>query len=99
MVLMLAAFTVGTVALSAMAYGLGALLGPRGDLFRERVGARLRRQPPVQPGGRPIQLIAAGLPATGIRYHGLDPHASSAKVVAVQGAYDRTSAECCNALG
>lgn len=85
--------------LCALAYGLGLFMGKKGEPLREWLGTRLRRQPELHPDGRPIEAIACDLRRLGGRFHGLDPHASYAKVVAVQGAYDRTLAECCAALG
>jgi len=95
----LAVLLVATVVLSALAYGFGLLLGRRGEPVRERIAARLGRRPAPMPEGRPIEVIAADLRRLGVRFHGLDPHASFAKVAAVQGAYDRTLSECCAALG
>jgi len=99
MALVLAVLLVATVVLSALAYGLGLLLGRRGEPLRERIGAWLRPRPAPVPEGRPIEAIAADLRRLGLRFHRLDPHASYAKVAAVQGAYDRTLTECCAALG
>jgi hypothetical protein len=99
MVLVLAVTLAATVALSALAYGLGLLLGDRGEPLRERVRARLGHAPPPVPDGRPIEAIGADLRRLGRRFHTLDPHASFAKVEAVRCAYDRALAECCTALG
>lgn len=93
------ALTLGIVALSALAYGLGLLLGVRGEMLRWRVLARLGYTPPPQPDGRPIEAIVADLHRLGRRFHTLDPHTSFAKVEAVRCAYDRSLAECCAALG
>ena len=94
----LATLLLVVVVLCALSYLLGALLSDRGEDLRWRLAARLRRSG-EQPDGRPIEAIAVDLHRLGTRFHGLDPHASYAKVVAVQGAYDRTLAECCAALG
>jgi hypothetical protein len=81
--------TLATIALSAVAYGVGMLVG--------RLGTRARPLP--EPEGRPIEAIAADLHRLSGRFHTLDPRTSFAKVEAVRGAYDRTLAECCTALG
>jgi hypothetical protein len=99
MALVLALTLVGTVALSALAYGLGALLGDRGEALRERIRAKLGLARPPEPDGRPIEAIVADLRRLGRRFHNLEPHTSFAKVEAVRCAYDRTLAECCTALG
>ena len=99
MALVLALTLVGTVALSALAYGLGALLGDRGEALRERMRAKLGLAPPPVPDGRPIEAIVADLRRLGGRFHTLDPRTSFAKVEAVRYAYDRSLAECCAALG
>jgi hypothetical protein len=99
MALVLALTLVGTVALSALAYGLGALLGDRGEALRERIRAKLGLARPPEPVGRPIEAIVADLRRLGRRFHNLEPHTSFAKVEAVRCAYDRTLAECCTALG
>ncbi len=88
-----------TVVLSALAYWVGVLLGDRGELLREQVRARLGYARPPAPDTRAIEAIAADLRRLGARFHTLDPHTSFAKVEAVRGAYDRTLAECCAALG
>jgi hypothetical protein len=90
---------VAFVALCALAYGLGALLGDRGESLRERVRARLGYARPPEPDGRPIEAIVADLRRLGRRFHTLDPRTAYAKVEAVRYAYDRTLAECCTALG
>ena len=94
LVVMLAA----TVALSALAYCLGALMGPRGESLREWVRVKLGLQRPPKPDGRPIEEIAADLRRLAGRYHTLDPRTSYIKVEAVRHAYDRTLAECCASL-
>jgi hypothetical protein len=99
MALVLALTLVGTVALSALAYGLGVLLGDRGEALRERIRAKLGLARPPEPDGRPIEAIVADLRRLGRRFHNLEPHTSFAKVEAVRCAYDRTLAECCTALG
>jgi hypothetical protein len=91
MIVVLAVTLGATIALSALAYGLGRLLGRLGS-------ARSRRRLP-EPEGRPIEAIVADLRRLGGRFHTLDPHTSFAKVEAVRGAYDRTLGECCTALG
>src|SRR4051812_33882678 len=58
-----------------------------------------RRERPEQPGGRPIEVIAADLRRLGTRYQALHPHAPFAKVEAVRGAYDKGLGEGCAALG
>jgi hypothetical protein len=78
-----------TIVLSALAYVFGMIVGQMGSG---------RRRPP-KPEARPIEEIGADLRRLGSRFHGLDPHASFAKVEAVRGAYDRALAECCTALG
>jgi hypothetical protein len=99
MVLVLVLTLAGTVALSAMAYGLGVMLGDRGEPMRERIRARLGYAPPPEPDCRPIEAIVADLHRLGSRFHTLDPRTSFAKVEAVRCAYDRSLAECCAALG
>jgi hypothetical protein len=89
----------GVVALSVMAYGLGALLGRHGESLGEWMRAKLGRGRPPEPDGRPIEAIVADLRRLGRRFHTLDPHTSFAKVEAVRYAYDRTLTECCTALG
>ena len=91
MVVVLAVTLGATIALSALAYVLGMLVG--------RLGTRSSRRYIPQPDGRPIEAIVADLHRLGRRFHTLDPHTSFAKVEAVRGAYDRTLAECCTALG
>jgi hypothetical protein len=91
MIVVLAVTLAGTIALSAIAYVFGMLVGRIG------AGSRGRRAP--EPEGRPIEAIAADLHRLGRRFHTLDPRTSFAKVEAVRGAYDRTLAECCTALG
>jgi hypothetical protein len=99
MLVVLAWSLVATVVLSAMAYGFGWMLGERGELMREQMRARLGYARPPAPDTRSIEAISADLRRLGARFHTLDPHTSFAKVEAVRGAYDRTLAECCNALG
>lgn len=99
MALVLVLTLLGIVALSALAYGFGALLGDRGEGLRERMRARLGLARPPEPDGRPIEAIVADLHRLGRRFHTLDPRTSFAKVEAVRYAYDRTLAECCAALG
>ena len=90
--IVLLALTLGaTIALSALAYGIGMLVG--------RLGTRRSRRYIPEPDGRPIEAIVADLHRLGRRFHTLDPRTSFAKVEAVRGAYDRTLAECCTALG
>jgi hypothetical protein len=91
MIVVLAVVLAATIALSAVAYGVGMLVG--------RLGARSSRRRMPDPEGRPIEAIAADLHRLGGRFHTLDPRTSFAKVEAVRGAYDRTLAECCTALG
>ena len=91
MIVVLAVTLGATIALSALAYVLGMLVG--------RLGTRSSRRYIPEPDGRPIEAIAADLHRLGRRFHTLDPHTSFAKVEAVRGAYDRTLAECCTALG
>ena len=90
---------VATVVLSVMAYWFGVMLGDRGELAREQMRARLGYARPPAPDARSIEAITADLRRLGARFHTLDPHTSFAKVEAVRGAYDRTLAECCTALG
>jgi hypothetical protein len=85
--------------LCAASYAMGFMMSKRGQPLRERLEIRLRHRVPLQPTGRPIETIAVDLRRCSARFHGLDPHASFAKVEAVRGAYDRTLAECCAALG
>ncbi len=90
--IVLLALTLGaTIALSALAYGVGMLVG--------RLGTRPSRRYVPEPDGRPIEAIAADLHRLGGRFHTLDPRTSFAKVEAVRSAYDRALAECCTALG
>jgi hypothetical protein len=58
-----------------------------------------RRKVPVQPAGRPIEVIAADLRRLGTRYRALHPNAPFTKVEAVRGAYDKVLGECCVTLG
>ena len=88
---MLAVTLAATIALSAVAYGVGMLIG--------RLGTRSRARHTPEPEGRPIEAIVADLRRLGGRFHTLDPRTSFAKVEAVRGAYDRALAECCTALG
>jgi hypothetical protein len=89
--LVVLAVTLGaTIALSAVAYGVGMLVG--------RLSSGSRRSVP-EPDGRPIEAIVADLHRLGGRFHTLDPRTSFAKVEAVRCAYDRSLAECCAALG
>ena len=74
-------------------------MGKRGEPARDWLTTRWRHRGGPQPQGRPIEAIAADLHRLGIRFHGLDPHASFAKTEAVRGAYDRALGECCAALG
>ena len=97
--LALAATLLVLAVLCAAAYGAGLAMGKRGEPLRDWLRTQLRGRPPEQPNGRPIEAIARDLHRLGGRFHSLDPHTSYAKVVAVQGAYDRTLAECCAALG
>jgi hypothetical protein len=90
MVVVLAVLLAATIALSALAYAVGMLVG--------WLGSRSSRDIP-DPDGRPIEAIAADLHRLGRRFHTLDPRTSFAKVEAVRGAYDRALAECCTALG
>ncbi len=90
-IVLLAALLGGTVALCAVAYGVGVLVGRIGTWSRER------RLP--EPQARPIEAIVADLHRLGSRFHSLDPHTSFAKVEAVRCAYDRSLAEACTALG
>jgi hypothetical protein len=94
-----AATIVVIAALCAIAYGLGAALGKRGEPAREWLETRVRHRRAQQPTQRPIEAIAADLRRLGARFHALPAHASFAKVEAVRGAYDRALAECCAALG
>jgi hypothetical protein len=91
MIVVLAVTLAATITLSAMAYAFGMLLGRLGTWSSGR------RIP--EPEGRPIEAIVADLHRLGRRFHTLDPRTSFAKVEAVRGAYDRTLAECCTALG
>jgi len=91
MVVVLAVTLGATIALSALAYVLGMLVG--------RLGTRSSRRYIPQPDGRPIEAIVADLHRLGRRFHTLDPRTSFAKVEAVRSAYDRALAECCTALG
>ena len=91
MIVVLAVTVGATVALSALAYVVGMLVGRFGS------GSRRRRQP--EPEGRPIEAIVADLHRLGRRFHNLDPRTSFAKVEAVRCAYDRSLSECCAALG
>ena len=91
MIVVLAVTLVATIALSALAYGVGRLVG--------QIGARSRRRRAPVPEGRPIEAIIADLRRLGTRFHGLDPRTPFAKVEALRYAYDRTLAECCAALG
>jgi hypothetical protein len=99
MLVVLAWSAVATVVLSVLAYWFGVMLGERGELAREQMRARLGYARPPAPDARPIEAIAADLQRLGARFHTLEPHTSFAKVEAVRGAYDRTLAECCEALG
>jgi hypothetical protein len=92
MIVVLAVTLAATIALCALAYGLGRLVGGIGARTRRR-----RRRP--EPEGRPIEAIVADLRRLGTRFHGLDPRTSFAKVEAVRSAYDRSLTECCAALG
>jgi hypothetical protein len=87
------------IALCAIAYGIGAFLGKRGEPVREWLETRLRHRRRGGPDHRPIEAIAADLRRLGARFHTLPAHASYAKVEAVRSAYDRALAECCAALG
>jgi hypothetical protein len=91
MVVVLAVLLAATIALSALAYAVGMLVG--------WLGARSSRRRIPEPEVRPIEAIVADLHRLGRRFHTLDPRTSFAKVEAVRGAYDRTLAECCTALG
>ncbi len=91
MIVVLAMVLAATIALSAVAYAVGRLVAWLG----ERSSRRYIPEPDV----RPIEAIAADLHRLGRRFHTLDPRTSFAKVEAVRGAYDRTLAECCTALG
>lgn len=86
------------VLLCAVAYGLGSLCGKRGEPTRDWLETRWRHRD-VPPETRPIETVVEELRRRGLRYHGLDPRSSFAKVEAVRGAYDRSLAECCAALG
>jgi hypothetical protein len=90
MIVVLAVLLAATIALSAVAYAVGMLVG--------WLGSRSSRRIP-EPEGRPIEAIVADLHRLGRRFHTLDPRTSFAKVEAVRGAYDRALAECCTALG
>jgi hypothetical protein len=90
MVEVLAVTLAATVALSALAYAFGMLVG--------RLGSTSRRRRPPEPNGRPIEAIVADLRRLGGRFHTLDPRTSFIKAEAVRHAYDRTLAECCTAL-
>jgi len=82
------------------AYGLGLAMGKRGEPARDRLVTRWRgRGGRWEPQSRPIEKIAADLRRLGNRFYALDPHASFAKTEAVRSAYDKTLAECCDALG
>jgi hypothetical protein len=98
MLVVLAWSAVATVVLSVVAYWFGVMLGERGELAREQMRARLGYARPPAPDARPIEVITADLQRLGARFHTLEPHTSFAKVEAVRGAYDRTLAECCEAL-
>ncbi|HCB05312.1 MAG TPA: hypothetical protein PLZ93_24280 [Nocardioides sp.] len=88
------------VVLGGFAYLLGAMLGKRGEPFRDWVAGQTRyRKSGQQPAARPIELITADLRRLGSRFHALDPHVSHTKVEAVRSGYDRALAECCAALG
>jgi hypothetical protein len=91
MIVVLAVTLAAMVALCAVAYGVGMLVG--------WLGARSSSRSIPEPEGRPIEAIAADLHRLGRRFHTLDPRTSFAKVEAVRGAYDRALAECCAALG
>jgi hypothetical protein len=91
MIVALAVTLGATIALSAVAYVVGMMLG--------WLGTRSDRRYVPEPEVRPIEAIAADLHRLGRRFHTLDPRTSFAKVEAVRGAYDRTLAECCTALG
>jgi hypothetical protein len=96
--LLFAAFVLAM--LCAMAYGIGLAMGKRGEPTRDRLVTRWRgRGGRLEPQARPIEKIAADLRRLGNRFHALDPHASFSKTEAVRSAYDKTLAECCEALG
>ena len=97
--LAVAAMLLILAALCAAAFGAGLVLGERGEPLRGWLATQLHGRPPEQPTGRPIEAIAVDLHRLSRQFHTLHPHASYAKVVAVQSAYDRTLAECCAALG
>lgn len=97
-----AAIVVVLIAACAAAWGLGALLGKRGEPVRDWVSMHTRHRPRRRestPAGRPLQEVVAEVRRLGARFHALDGHASYAKVEAVRAAYDRVLVECCAALG
>ncbi|MXG90461.1 hypothetical protein [Nocardioides flavescens] len=84
----------------AAAWGLGALLGKRGERARDWVSMRTRHRRPTAPAeARPFEDVVAEVRRLGTRFHALGPHASYAKVEAVRAAYDRALAQCCATLG
>lgn len=99
MVPMLTVVMVIVALLCAVAYGLGMVMGG-GEPMRDWLTNRGRRRGGwPEPQSRSIEAIAVDLHRLGNHFHGLDPHASFAKTEAVRGAYDKTLAECCAALG
>ena len=98
-----AAIVVVVVLLFALAYGLGMLLGKRGEPARDWVSMHTRHRPrrgrDLEPGTRPIEEIARDLRRVGAKFHALAPSASYARSEALRTAYDRLLAECCAALG
>jgi hypothetical protein len=100
MVALLAYTLVVLAVFGALAYAAGLAMGRRGEAARDRLSTRWRhRGGRLEPQSRPIEAIARDLRRLGNRFYGLDPHASYAKTEAVRGAYDKTLAECCAALG
>lgn len=86
--------------LCAACYGIGFVCGKRGEPVRDWMENRWRHHRGLDvPVVRPIEAVVADLRRLGSRFHQLHPHASYAKVQAVRGAYDRSLAECCTALG
>ena len=97
MIVVLAVTLAATIALSALAYGFGVLLGRAGSRARAMRAARHAVRP-SRTGGR-SRRSSPTCAGWARRFHTLDPRTSFAKVEAVRGAYDRTLAECCTALG
>jgi len=84
------------------AWGLGAVMGKRGEPLRDWVSMHTRHRRgrrATSPDGRPFEDVVAEVRRLGTRFHALDRHASYAKAEAVRAAYDRALEQCCTTLG